>query len=121
MTDQWAELADRYLEAVGAESREATARAGRPGDRGRCRAHRRAGAAAPEPSDPGQPQVGEGADADPLPGREAVEQRGQRHDSAIGLRVDHEARFRKLIEDMLEPWHAHAAAAERDDPSSPAK
>src|SRR4051812_29439212 len=109
-------VADRDLQAVGTESRGATAYAGRPRDGGRPRPHRCAGTAAPESPDAGNPPVRERADADALPGREAVEQRGEGGDGAVGLGIDHEARVGKALEDVLEPRHPDTAAAERERP-----
>src|SRR4051794_12413749 len=109
-------VVDRNLEAVGAESRGATACAGHPRDGGRPRPHRCARTAARESPDAGNPPVRERADADAVPGREAVEQRREWGDRAVGLGVDHEARVGKALEDVLEPRHPDAAAAKWERP-----
>jgi hypothetical protein len=69
---------------------------------------------APALADPAQAAVRERSNADALAGAEAIEGRGERPDTGIGLGVDVDPDGRPSHENLLKPRDTDAATTERE-------
>ena len=107
-------LAQRDLDAVCVLAWHPAAECGGARDGHGARSHRGAGAVAAEGAQAAKTAIGEGAEADPIPGAEPVDDGDERLDARIGLGIDVDVRPGPTQQQLLEARNPDAATAERE-------